>query len=113
MIRNRVFLRAACGALALLPVVTLGAVDPPLSILGAADGQVKLLAETAQVSATITVESSATTGTTGTFRVSPLRDSAGHLFPVTLSAGAPSRLPAPSASAGGATAPVAAAGGGA
>ena len=78
-------------ALLVQPIVVLRAVDPPVSILGAADGQVKLLAETAQVSTDITVESTATTETKGTFRVSPLRDAAGHLFPVTLTAAPPRR----------------------
>ena len=110
MIRNRLLLRLAAGVLAVLvqPLV-LRAVDPSLSILGAADGQMKLLAETAQVSTDITVESNAATETKGTFRVSPLRDAAGHLFPVTLTAAAP----VPASPASGGAPPTAAGGGGA
>ena len=96
MIRNRLARRAAYGVLALLvqPIVVFGAANRLLSILGAADGQMKLLAETAQVDTDITIESNAATETKATFRVSPLRDAAGHLFPVTLTAAPPSPVPA-------------------
>src|SRR4051812_4432476 len=97
MIRYRYPARVACWALALVlyPAAVIRAEDPPvtLSVLGAVDGQMKLLAETAMVSTDVTVESIATTATTGTFRVSPLRDSAGHLFAVALT------LPASAAAA--------------
>ena len=113
MIRYRFVLRAACCALTVLfqPTVMRGAEDPlrALSILGAADGQVKLLAETSEVAADIIVESLAATETKGTFRVSPLRDSAGHLFPMnaqalgTLAAGATTSQAPPTPSGAGPT----------
>ena len=107
MIRNRLARRAAYGVLALLvqPIVVFGAANPLLSILGAADGQMKLLAETAQLDTDITIESNAATEMKATFRVSPLRDAAGHLFPVTLTAAPSSPVPASPAPAPGQVTP--------
>src|SRR5262245_34947582 len=62
--------------------------DPPtLTVLGATEGQFKILADTAQVATTLVIESVADKAVTASVRVGPFRDAAGHLHPANVAIG--------------------------
>src|SRR5262245_26719125 len=69
---------------------------PTLTVLGATDGQVKILADTAQVATTLVIESVVDKAVTASVRVSPFRDSAGNLYPANIAIGVRSKADGPS-----------------
>lgn len=91
-----------CGVAVSLAVAR--AQDKPreLAVLGAANGRVKLLANTSQIKATLMVESTAPQPIDVSVRVSPFRDVVGTLHPVSASSGAatPAALRSPDGVAG-------------
>jgi hypothetical protein len=81
--------------LASLPVLSLAAKaepTPTLSVLGAADEQLKFLANTAAVTTTVVVESTSPEATVLSIRVSAFRDAMGRLHPVRVSGAAGATL---------------------
>jgi hypothetical protein len=91
----------ACAA---SPFVARAQDKPPmLTVLGAPDGHVKLLANTSQIKTTLTVESTASQPIDVSVRVGPFRDAAGRLHPASASSGAapPAAPSSPDGMAGG------------